>query len=85
MNQVKPIKKRSVYMYTPFIAPRSLSLMALLSRLLRRLLALDGTVRSKARLARLDRHMLRDIGLTEEEAKSLSQRPEWDAPAHWHR
>jgi uncharacterized protein YjiS (DUF1127 family) len=39
--------------------------------------------RNRKRLAKLDAHMLRDIGLTPELAKEEADRPFWDVPAHW--
>ncbi|MCW1917353.1 DUF1127 domain-containing protein [Rhodobacter sp. KR11] len=38
---------------------------------------------SRKGLAALDAHMLRDIGLTAEEARREATRPLWDAPDHW--
>lgn len=40
-------------------------------------------VRSRRALARLDDHLLRDIGLTRQEANIESRRAPWDAPPHW--
>lgn len=40
--------------------------------------------RSRARLGHLDDHLLRDIGLTPEQAQREADRSFWDAPAHWH-
>jgi len=34
-------------------------------------------------LAKLDAHILRDIGLSDEQARSEASRPLWDAPANW--
>lgn len=48
--------------------------------LLRQALALR---RSRARLGRLDDHLLRDIGLTRDDALAEAQRPLWDAPRLW--
>ncbi|MBA3910174.1 MAG: hypothetical protein C0524_09880 [Rhodobacter sp.] len=39
--------------------------------------------RSRGQLARLDDHILRDIGLTRAQAEAEATRPVWDAPAHW--
>jgi uncharacterized protein YjiS (DUF1127 family) len=39
--------------------------------------------RSRGRLALLDDHLLRDIGLTREAAESEAERPLWDVPTHW--
>jgi uncharacterized protein YjiS (DUF1127 family) len=40
-------------------------------------------VRSRHALARLDDHLLRDIGLTRHEAEEEASRAPWDAPPHW--
>lgn len=53
--------------------------------LLRRLSDLVAINRSRARLAVLDDHMLRDIGLSRDEALCEADRPFWDAPSHWKR
>lgn len=50
-----------------------------------RLLHLLSLRRSRTRLAHLDDHLLRDIGLTREQAQTEADRPLWDAPSHWHR
>lgn len=39
----------------------------------------------RVRLAELEPHILRDIGLTPEEAAAEASRPFWDAPAAWRR
>ena len=54
-----------------------------LARLLARILAAEALARSRRRLGRLDDHILRDIGLTRDQAESEAQRPIWDAPLHW--
>lgn len=41
--------------------------------------------KSRQRLARLDDHLLRDIGLTRPEAEAEAARTPWDAPPHWRR
>lgn len=41
--------------------------------------------RSRRRLEELDAYLLRDIGLTESEARHEAERPFWDAPGHWRR
>jgi uncharacterized protein YjiS (DUF1127 family) len=51
-----------------------------LFRHLRKALAL---YRQRQYLARLDAHMLRDIGLTAEQAQAEANQPFWHAPAHW--
>ena len=47
---------------------------------LRRLFALRH---QRRRLARLDDHLLADIGLTPDAARLEAERPLWDVPAHW--
>lgn len=39
--------------------------------------------RSRGRLAQLDPHLLRDIGLTPEDALAEAARPLWDVPRYW--
>jgi uncharacterized protein YjiS (DUF1127 family) len=41
--------------------------------------------RQRAHLRRLDDHLLRDIGLTRDDAMHEGTRPFWDAPTPWHR
>lgn len=48
-----------------------------------RLFALVAVARSRKGLTRLDDHLLRDIGLTREDARAEARRPVWDAPLHW--
>jgi uncharacterized protein YjiS (DUF1127 family) len=48
-----------------------------------RLLALDALWRGQRRVAALDDHLLRDIGLTRAEALTEAERPIWSAPDHW--
>ena len=40
--------------------------------------------RTRRHLKDMDGHMLKDIGLTPEQARKEAQRPFWDCPAHWH-
>ena len=47
---------------------------------LRQMLALS---RSRRDLARLDDHLLRDIGLSSSEAEAEASRRDWDVPPHW--
>jgi uncharacterized protein YjiS (DUF1127 family) len=54
-----------------------------LTRFLADLLRLGAIARSRGRLARLDDHLLQDIGLTREEAEAEATRPIWDVPSHW--
>ena len=51
--------------------------------LLVRLKYLAALARSRRALARLDAHLLADIGLTEAEAGREAARPRWDAPDAW--
>jgi uncharacterized protein YjiS (DUF1127 family) len=48
-----------------------------------RLRVLIALRRQRSSLARLDDHLLRDIGLTPETAKAEADRPLWDVPARW--
>ena len=41
--------------------------------------------RQRRRLAELDPHLLRDIGITEDEARREAELPVWDVPSHWRR
>jgi uncharacterized protein YjiS (DUF1127 family) len=41
--------------------------------------------RSRRGLRRLDDHLLRDIGLTRDQAEAEATLPAWDVPPHWHR
>jgi uncharacterized protein YjiS (DUF1127 family) len=50
-----------------------------------RLTALLSLHTSRRRLAALDDHALRDIGLTRDQAAAESARPVWDAPERWRR
>jgi uncharacterized protein YjiS (DUF1127 family) len=43
------------------------------------------TARSRRQLARLDDHLLRDIGLTRDQVEAEVALPAWDVPPHWHR
>jgi uncharacterized protein YjiS (DUF1127 family) len=54
-----------------------------LARFPARLAAAARLARSRKGLARLDAHLLRDIGLTSAEAQAEADRPVWDAPSHW--
>jgi uncharacterized protein YjiS (DUF1127 family) len=51
--------------------------------LLSRLLEASARARQRRHLAELDDAMLRDIGLTRDEARREARRPFWDAPRHW--
>ncbi|MCA0274170.1 MAG: DUF1127 domain-containing protein [Proteobacteria bacterium] len=39
--------------------------------------------RHRRALGGLDRHLLKDIGLSETEARLEAERPVWDVPSHW--
>lgn len=39
--------------------------------------------RHRRALSDLDRHLLKDIGLSETEARQEAERPVWDVPSHW--
>lgn len=54
-----------------------------LSRLPALLAGRIAVSRSRRGLRHLDDHLLRDIGLTREEAAVEASRPIWDAPSHW--
>ncbi len=54
-----------------------------LGRLLARLTDLHELSRQRHSLGQLAPHMLRDIGLTPDQARAEAARPAWDAPAHW--
>ena len=65
----------------PRVPRRTLSLTALLKRLFDR----NRLRRTRLRLAALDDHLLRDIGVSREAAQTEADRRGWDAPDHWHR
>ena len=44
-----------------------------------------GLWRQRRSLAHLDDHLLRDIGVTPQEAAREAARPIWDAPQSWRR
>ena len=52
---------------------------------LRRLRDMLALRRHRRRLGDLDPYLLRDIGLTESEAREEVERPFWDVPGHWRR
>ncbi len=52
--------------------------------LLERLRRAEALHRQRTALTRLDAERLRDLGLTEAEARAEACRPIWDAPAHWY-
>ena len=61
------------------LSPRPLSRPEPLRFLLRAML-MKG---SRRRLLDLDEHLLRDVGITRQQARLEAERPCWDAPAHW--
>lgn len=56
-----------------------------LVRILRTLTLRRALRRDRKRLALLDDHLLKDIGISREEARREAERFGWDAPAHWTR
>ncbi len=52
-------------------------------RLFDRLQAAHILYKQRKALISLDDAMLRDIGVTREQANSEANRPVWDAPKHW--
>lgn len=49
------------------------------------LFAADNVWRQRQRLAQLDPHLRRDIGVTEDDIRLENKRPVWDAPEFWRR
>ena len=47
------------------------------------LIALNALWRQRKVLSELDAHLLKDIGLSPEMAKTEAKRPFWDIPSHW--
>jgi uncharacterized protein YjiS (DUF1127 family) len=56
---------------------------SLWSRVRQHLAAMATVARHRKALAKLEPRLLRDIGLTTEEAEAELSRPVWDVPAHW--
>ncbi len=54
-------------------------------RVVRRLQAAQILYKQRNALAKLDDALLRDIGVTREQANSEALRPVWDGPNHWRR
>ena len=50
---------------------------------LRRLWQMLSLRHQRARLGQLDPHLLKDVGLTETQARREASRPFWDAPDNW--
>ncbi|SFA85516.1 Uncharacterized conserved protein YjiS, DUF1127 family [Poseidonocella pacifica] len=42
-----------------------------------------GLARQREALTRLDEHLLRDVGISRDEAEREAARAPWDPPAHW--
>jgi uncharacterized protein YjiS (DUF1127 family) len=57
--------------------PTSVSLWA-------RVLIWHRILRERRALSKLEAHLLRDIGLSDNAAESEAERKFWDVPAHWH-
>lgn len=49
----------------------------------RRFLNLTALSRQRQTLAQLDDSLLRDVGLTPDQARAEAARPIWDVPQHW--
>jgi uncharacterized protein YjiS (DUF1127 family) len=58
---------------------------SLMRRLSRALLTRLELRRSRSRLALLDDHLLKDIGVRREDALAEAAKTVWDAPDHWYR
>lgn len=58
---------------------------SLWSRVFGNLAAMATLARHRKALEKLDPRLLRDIGLTSEEAQAELSRPIWDVPSHWRR
>lgn len=56
----------------------------LVLRVLRALVRMTHLSAQRRALSHLDLHILRDIGVTPEQARREASRPGWDAPTHWH-
>lgn len=67
--------------FLPRVSRRTLSLTAFITRLF----GCNKLRRTRLRLAALDDHLLRDIGVSREDAQAEADRRGWDAPDHWHR
>jgi uncharacterized protein YjiS (DUF1127 family) len=48
-----------------------------------RIMQAVSLARQRRALARLDRHMLCDIGITTDAAQQEAAKPVWDVPRHW--
>ncbi|MDX8348131.1 MULTISPECIES: DUF1127 domain-containing protein [unclassified Cognatiyoonia] len=51
--------------------------------LLARVVGMIAVRRQRNALKSLDDHLLRDIGLTRDEARIEAEKPLWDAPQYW--
>jgi len=51
--------------------------------LLARIIGMIAIRRQRNALKNLDDHLLRDIGLTRDEAEIEAEKPLWDAPHYW--
>ena len=48
-----------------------------------RIFTFQGIWKERQRLAAMDDHLLKDIGLTREDVQKEAKRPTWDAPERW--
>jgi len=55
------------------------------TKYLARLLRMAAVARGRRHLDRLPEHLLRDVGITPDEARREALRKAWDVPAHWRR
>jgi uncharacterized protein YjiS (DUF1127 family) len=69
----------------PSATPRRRHILPVVAAPFARLAATLQFRRHRARLAALDDHLLRDIGISRAEAETESARPVWNAPSHWFR
>jgi uncharacterized protein YjiS (DUF1127 family) len=70
-------------MRSPSLSARFVRRSPSLSDILRRFHGMLLLRRARKHLARLDDHLLCDIGLTRADAMAEARRAPWDAPSHW--
>lgn len=54
-----------------------------ITRVFRALYGMYDTARERRKLAELEPHMLKDIGLKPEDVRHELNRPFWNVPSHW--
>jgi len=67
------------------ILPRRSERRFSLAQVVRNFITLSALRRQRRRLALLDDHLLRDIGVSLEAALCEAERKDWDAPERWTR